>query len=140
MDFRGEPFGPMPLLIALAEKIDKLQAICVVCAAPASRTQRLIDGKPAAYDDPIILVGASEAYEARCRHCHDVPGRPKPELSEQLGDSLASLPPLRTGRGPPGAAVRPVAPFAVRFPAARRYRPTHLLLLFPAFCDLIPYN
>ena len=84
MDFRGEPFGPMPLLIAQAEKIDKLQAICVVCAAPASRTQRLIDGKPAAYDDPIILVGASEAYEARCRHCHDVPGKPKRSLAWQV--------------------------------------------------------
>ena len=86
MDFRGEPFGPMPLLIAQAEKVDKLQAICVVCAAPASRTQRLIDGKPAAYDDPIILVGASEAYEARCRHCHDVPGKPKSALMQNSGD------------------------------------------------------
>ncbi|MGQ9599492.1 MAG: thymidine kinase [Anaerolineae bacterium] len=73
MDFRGEPFGPMPLLMAEAEEITKLQAICVVCGAPASRTQRLIDGKPAAYDDPVILVGGSESYEARCRHCHEVP-------------------------------------------------------------------
>jgi thymidine kinase len=75
MDFRGEPFGPMPLLMAQAERIDKLQAICVKCGAPASRTQRLINGQPAAYDDPIILVGASEVYEARCRHCHRVPRR-----------------------------------------------------------------
>lgn len=75
MDFRGEPFGPMPLLIAQAERVDKLQAICVKCGAPASRTQRLINGQPAAYDDPIILVGASEVYEARCRHCHQVPRR-----------------------------------------------------------------
>jgi thymidine kinase len=74
-DFRGEPFGPMPLLMAQAEVVDKLQAICVVCGAPASRTQRLINGKPAAYSDPIILVGASEVYEARCRRCHEVPGR-----------------------------------------------------------------
>jgi thymidine kinase len=73
MDFRGEPFGPMPLLMAEAEEVTKLQAICVVCGAPASRTQRLIDGRPAAYDDPIILVGGSESYEARCRHCHEVP-------------------------------------------------------------------
>jgi thymidine kinase len=73
MDFRGEPFGPMPLLMAEAEEVTKLQAICVVCGAPASRTQRLIDGQPAAYDDPIILVGGSESYEARCRHCHQVP-------------------------------------------------------------------
>jgi thymidine kinase len=73
MDFRGEPFGPMPLLMAEAEEVHKLQAICVVCGAAASRTQRLIDGRPAAYDDPIILVGGSESYEARCRHCHEVP-------------------------------------------------------------------
>jgi thymidine kinase len=76
MDFRGEPFGPMPLLMAEAEQVDKLQAICVVCGAPASRTQRLIDGRPASYDDPIILVGGSESYEARCRLHHEVPGRP----------------------------------------------------------------
>jgi thymidine kinase len=78
MDFRGEPFGPMPLLMAEAEEVSKLQAICVVCGAPASRTQRLIDGLPAAYDDPIILVGGSESYEARCRHCHEVPRRNEP--------------------------------------------------------------
>ena len=76
MDFRGEPFGPMPLLMAEAEQVDKLQAICVTCGRPASRTQRLIDGRPAAHDDPVILVGASEVYEARCRHCHEVPGKP----------------------------------------------------------------
>jgi thymidine kinase len=70
MDFRGEPFGPVPTLMARAERVDKLQAICVVCGGPASRTQRLIDGQPAAYDDPVILVGASEVYEARCRGCH----------------------------------------------------------------------
>jgi thymidine kinase len=73
MDFRGEPFGPMPLLMAQAERVDKLQAICVVCGAPASRTQRLINGQPASYDDPVIMVGAEEVYEARCRHCHQVP-------------------------------------------------------------------
>jgi thymidine kinase len=75
MDFRGEPFGPMPLLMAQAERVDKLQAICVICGAPANRTQRLIDGQPAGYDDPVIMVGASEVYEARCRHCHKVPRR-----------------------------------------------------------------
>jgi len=73
MDFRGEPFGPMPVLMAQAERVDKLQAICVVCGNPASRTQRLINGQPAAYDDPVILVGGSESYEARCRKCHQVP-------------------------------------------------------------------
>jgi thymidine kinase len=77
MDFRGEPFGPMPVLMAEAEEVSKLQAICVVCGSPASRTQRLIDGKPASYDDPVIMVGASEVYEARCRHCHEVPGKPQ---------------------------------------------------------------
>jgi thymidine kinase len=76
MDFRGEPFGPMPVLMAEAEEVTKLQAICVSCGRPASRTQRLIDGKPASYDDPVIMVGASEVYEARCRHCHQVPGKP----------------------------------------------------------------
>ena len=75
MDFRGEPFGPMPLLMAQAETVDKFSAICVVCGEPASRTQRLINDAPANYDDPVILVGASEVYEARCRHCHQVPGR-----------------------------------------------------------------
>jgi len=75
LDFRGEPFGPMPALMAEAEQVTKLQAICVVCGNPASRTQRLIDGRPASYRDPVIMVGASEVYEARCRHCHQVPGR-----------------------------------------------------------------
>ena len=78
MDFRGEPFGPIPLLLAQAERVDKLQAICKVCGAPASRTQRLIDGRPAYYDDPVILVGASEVYEARCRSCHRVPKKEAP--------------------------------------------------------------
>ncbi len=73
LDFRGEPFGPMPLLMAEAEQVDKLQAICLVCGAPASRTQRLINNEPANYNDPIILVGASENYEARCRRHHLVP-------------------------------------------------------------------
>lgn len=73
-DFRGEPFGPVPRLMALAETVTKLQAICLSCGSPASRTQRLINGNPANYNDPIILVGASESYEPRCRHCHEVPG------------------------------------------------------------------
>lgn len=73
MDFRGEPFGPTPELMATAEFVDKIQAICIVCGNPATRTQRLIDGKPAKYSDPIVFVGATEAYEARCRKCHEVP-------------------------------------------------------------------
>ena len=72
-DFRGEPFGPMPQLLAIAEVVDKLHAICVVCGNPASRNQRLIGGRPARYDSPTIMVGSVEAYEARCRACHAVP-------------------------------------------------------------------
>lgn len=72
-DFRGEPFGPTPKLLAIAEYIDKLQAICMVCGNPASRTQRLVNGEPAKYSDPTILIGAKESYEARCRKCHIVP-------------------------------------------------------------------
>lgn len=76
LDFRGEPFGPTMQLMALAEQVTKLQAVCASCAASASRTQRLINGEPASYNDPIILVGASESYEPRCRHCHQVPDEP----------------------------------------------------------------
>ncbi|MCP4429265.1 MAG: thymidine kinase [Chloroflexi bacterium] len=72
MDFRGVPFGLMPELMARAENVRKLHAICVVCGEEASRTQRLIDGEPAAFDDPVVLVGAAEVYEARCRQCHAV--------------------------------------------------------------------
>ncbi len=75
MDFRGEPFGPIPQLLAIAENVEKLQAICVVCGHAASRTQRLIDGKPACYEDPVMLIGAREVYEARCRLHHEVPHR-----------------------------------------------------------------
>jgi thymidine kinase len=72
-DFRGEPFGAMPVLMAKAEDVDKLRAICMVCGEPASRTQRLVDGQPAHYNDPVVIVGASEMYEARCREHHQVP-------------------------------------------------------------------
>jgi thymidine kinase len=72
-DFRGEPFGAMPQLMAVAESVDKLHAICVLCGAPASRNQRLIAGRPAPYDSPTIMVGAADSYEARCRACHQVP-------------------------------------------------------------------
>ena len=75
LDFRGEPFGPVPVLLALAERVDKLEAICVVCGEPATRTQRIVNGVPASYDEPIIVIGAQEAYEARCRSCHEVPRR-----------------------------------------------------------------
>ena len=72
-DFRGEPFGPMPVLMSVAEQVDKLHAICMVCGDEASRTQRLVNGSPARYDDPVVIVGASEMYEARCREHHEVP-------------------------------------------------------------------
>jgi thymidine kinase len=72
-DFRGEPFGPMPVLMSVAERVDKLHAICMVCGDEASRTQRLVNGSPARFDDPVVIVGASEMYEARCRVHHEVP-------------------------------------------------------------------
>jgi thymidine kinase len=72
-DFRGEPFGPMPVLMSMAEHVDKLHAICMVCGDEASRTQRLVNGRPARVDDPVVIVGASEMYEARCREHHEVP-------------------------------------------------------------------
>ena len=71
-DFRGEPFPITASLMTIAEDVLKLTAICVVCGAPATKTQRIINGKPAHYADPIIKVGAAEAYEPRCRHCHQV--------------------------------------------------------------------
>lgn len=71
-DFRGLPFSFMPTLLAMADHVTKLHAICQKCGAEASRTQRLVEGRPAAWDDPIVLIGASESYEARCRRCHQV--------------------------------------------------------------------
>lgn len=78
-DFRGEPFGFVPVLLALAEEVTKLNAICVVCGSLASRTQRLISGIPASYSDPVLLIGAKENYEARCVRCHEVPREKKSE-------------------------------------------------------------
>ena len=74
-DFRGEPFGSMAQLMAVAEEVTKLRAICVICGELACRNQRLVDGKPARWDSPTIMVGGRESYEARCRHCHRVPRR-----------------------------------------------------------------
>lgn len=73
MDFRGEPFSIMPELLSRAEYVTKLTAICVKCGEDATRTQRIVNGIPAFYEDPIVIVGASESYEPRCRKCHDVP-------------------------------------------------------------------
>ena len=75
-DFRGEPFGVLPDLLTRAEFVTKLTAVCAKCGAPATRTQRIINGKPALFNDPIVLVGAKEAYEPRCRHCHEIVEKP----------------------------------------------------------------
>lgn len=74
LDFRGEPFGPMPQILALATEVWEMRAFCVICGEEnATRTQRMVDGQPAHYDDPIILVGGKEeGYEARCHLCHEV--------------------------------------------------------------------
>lgn len=85
-NFRGEPFGIMPALMAYSETVTKLNAICPICGSPASRTQRLIDGKPASYDDPVILVGAAESYEPRCRKHHEVPNHPKYKQEKVKGN------------------------------------------------------
>jgi len=71
LTFAGEPFGPMPRLMALADQVDKLHAVCVKCGESATRSQRLIDGHPAPTDGPVIQVGGSESYEARCRGCYE---------------------------------------------------------------------
>jgi thymidine kinase len=76
-DFRREPFGMMPQLLALADEVIKLRAICMRCGRPASHTQRLVDGEPAAWNEPIILIGATDHYEARCRCCHKVRKMPR---------------------------------------------------------------
>jgi thymidine kinase len=89
MDFRGEPFGPIPELLAVAEKVDKLHAICVKCGDLATRNQRLIDGKPAPAEGPTIQVGGSESYEARCRRCHEVPARDRAQVELAIDKSLS---------------------------------------------------
>ena len=77
MSFRAEPYAPVPELMAISDRVDKLQAICMVCGKTAYATQRLIDGEPAYYDDPLVMVGATENYEARCREHHIVKFRGK---------------------------------------------------------------
>lgn len=73
MDFRGVPFGPVPELLAMADYVEKVKAICVKCKKRSGTiTQRIVDGKPAKFDDPVIVVGAADKYEARCRKCHEV--------------------------------------------------------------------
>ena len=72
MDFKAEPFHPMPEIMAISEMVTKLHAVCNKCGKEASRSQRLINGKPAKYDDPVVVIGAGESYEARCRHSHEI--------------------------------------------------------------------
>ena len=73
-DFRRQPFGPMSELLALADEVVKLRAICMKCGRTASHTYRQVDGKPAHKDDPVVLIGATERYEARCRNCYELRG------------------------------------------------------------------
>ena len=101
-DFRGLPFGFMPALMALADNVLKLHAICKVCGAEASRTQRLVDGRPAAWDEPTILIGADETYEARCRRCHrvtNIPNALRPRKTRPSGPSKEASAPKRNGAG-----------------------------------------
>lgn len=72
LDFRGVPFGPMPTLMALSDKTLKLKAICVCCGHDAHFSQRIVNGAPAKFNDPIILPGAEECYQARCRSCFQI--------------------------------------------------------------------
>jgi thymidine kinase len=81
MDFRGQPFGPIPALLAIAEKVDKLHAICMLCGNLATRNQRLIDGKPAPAESPTIQIGGMETYQARCRRCHEVPALTRAQMA-----------------------------------------------------------
>lgn len=82
-DFRRQPFGPMPTLLAVADEVIKLRAICLNCGQPASHTYRTIEGKPAHKNDPIVLIGATESYEARCRNCYALGGAPKKRLKRK---------------------------------------------------------
>ncbi|MEW6724440.1 MAG: thymidine kinase [Bacillota bacterium] len=72
MDFARRPFGIMPHLMAVADEVTKLKAICVVCGEPACFNQRLINGRPAKRTDPVVVIGGKESYEARCRRCHQL--------------------------------------------------------------------
>ncbi len=88
LNFRGEPFKPIPPLLAYADQVDKLTAVCVVCGGPATRTQRMVAGRPASYHDPLILVGAGDDYEPRCRAHHEVPDHPALSVPLPQGPQL----------------------------------------------------
>lgn len=90
LDFKGEPFLPMPTLMAKADKVDKLKAICTISGEPAWCSQRLINGEPAFYDDPLVVVGAKESYEARSRRYHIVRYRDKLPINIEVVISTSS--------------------------------------------------
>lgn len=87
MDFRGEPFGPIPQLLAVAERVDKLHAICMVCGDLATRNQRLVGGRPAPAEGPTVQVGGADSYEARCRDCHEVPARDRDQTELDMDEA-----------------------------------------------------
>jgi thymidine kinase len=82
LNFRGEPFDPMPILLAIADEVTKLRAVCLLCGQDAHYTQRLVNGKPAQYQDPLIMIGTHEAYQARCRNCYIIDKHPEFEIHE----------------------------------------------------------
>ena len=77
LDFRGIPFGSIPPLLAMADSVLKLKAICIQCGNDAHFSQRLVNGEPAKYDDPVVMIGAEERYQARCRKCYKIDLNPK---------------------------------------------------------------
>ena len=80
LDFKGEPFGSMPELLCIADKVDKLTAVCMKCGSDrATRTQRLINGFPADKSSPLIMIGGDETYEARCLKCYELPDKKSEE-------------------------------------------------------------
>lgn len=125
-DFRGEPFKPMDALMSKAEYVDKFNAVCAVCGNPASRSQRLVNGEPAYYDDPIVLVGARESYEPRCRKCHIVRDRNANEgklyfivgTNTEIGKTYATLNLMREEMksGKKVGALKPVETGRETFP------------------------
>jgi len=88
LDFKGIPFGPMPMLLAIADHVTKLKAICMTCGKEAHYTQRLVNEQPAKHNDPLILIGAQESYQARCRNCYQIDKMPNFSVYEQTENSL----------------------------------------------------
>lgn len=85
LDFKGEPFGPMPQLLCIADKVDKLTAVCMKCGSDrATRTQRLVNGFPADKSSPLIMIGGDETYEARCLKCYELPDKESEEKKKSF--------------------------------------------------------